>query len=274
MSSNNLFTPLNVGLLTLTNRIIMAPLTPDACLIITECTVIIPLTSAFYSEPVGRYELANLIIMSPLTRCRCTPDTHIPTPMMKEYYAQRASAGLTIAESTMIACDICRFYARPGVYTDEQFVAWKEITDALLHPGRGTRLVMNNGATPRGPSAIAVDGEIHTHEGKLPPQELTQNEIADIVQQFTPAAINSVEKAGFDGVEIHAAGGFLIEQFFHDVTNKRTDAYGGSLENKSRFLREVVTSVSDPISCDLVGLHFSPLSTHNDIVDSDKAELF
>ncbi|OQR89192.1 hypothetical protein THRCLA_09866 [Thraustotheca clavata] len=244
-------------------------------------------STLFTPIQVGRYELANRIVMSPLTRCRCTPDTHTPTPMMKEYYAQRASAGLIIAEGTMIAPDTCTFYAQPGVYTNEQLVAWKEITDAvhakggkifvqLHHPGRATHPVMNNGATPRAPSAISIDGEIHTHEGKLPyptPKELTQNEIADIVQQYATAAFNSVEKAGFDGVEIHSGNGFLIDQFLRDGANKRTDAYGGSFENRSRFLREVVAAVSDAIGSDRIGLHISPLSTYNNISDSDNAGL-
>ncbi|EQC40444.1 N-ethylmaleimide reductase [Saprolegnia diclina VS20] len=224
---------------------------------------------------IGRFTLPNRIFMAPLTRCRSSPGDHIPSELMIQHYADRASAGLTITECSMIAPKTSAFFAEPGVYSPEQLAVWKKITDAvhakggkifcqIWHAGRGAHPEHNDGAEPVGPSAIAIDGFTYTPSGRVPfvvPRELTLNEIAAIVQQFATAARNCVEIAGFDGVEVHAANGFLVDQFLKASSNTRTDAYGGSPENRTRFLREVVSAVVDAIGGDRVGVRFSPLNT-------------
>jgi len=225
--------------------------------------------------------------MAPLTRCRATPGTHVPTDLFTEYYAQRASAGLIITECTMILPLTSAFYSEPGIYTPEQISKWKEVTDAvhakggkifiqLWHAGRAAHPAYNDGAGTIAPSAIAIEGEVHTPSGKVPhvtPREITIDEIPHVVSAFATAAKAAVEQAGFDGVEIHAANGYLIDQFLRDGANKRTDAYGGAIENRARFLCEVLTAVTAAIGSDKVGVRLSMLNSYNSMIDADPTAL-
>lgn len=236
---------------------------------------------------IGDTLLKNRVIMAPLTRCRATAD-HIPTPLMTQYYAQRASAGLIIAEATMAMENNSAFWMEPGIYSAAQIQGWKGVTDAvhakggkiylqIWHGGRACHPLLNDGAQPVSSSPIAIiHGEVHTPQGMQPytlPRELTIIEIKEIVQGFKRAAINAKE-AGFDGVEVHGANGYLIDQFLRDGANKRTDEYGGSFENRSRFLFEILDAVCGVWGSKNVGLRISPLNSFNDIIDSEPISLY
>jgi len=205
---------------------------------------------------------------------------------MAKYYAQRASAGLIIAEATMIMQGNSAFYSEPGIYSNEQINGWKEVTKAvhdaggkiflqIWHGGRACHPLMNNGTQPVAPSAIAIEGEIHTPEGKVPyvtPRELTDDEIPDIIERFKLAAENAI-LAGFDGVEVHAANGYLLDEFLRDGSNKRKGNYGGSIENRARLLLEVLETVCTSCGNDKVALRLSPLNGYNSMYDSDPIAL-
>ncbi|RLO11129.1 hypothetical protein DYB28_007924 [Aphanomyces astaci] len=245
-----------------------------------------PTTTLFTPIQVGSNALANRIFMAPLTRTRAGP-THVPNALMAEYYAQRASAGLIVAECTMIAPNTSAFGGEPGLYTSDQFAGWKRVTDAvhakggkiflqIWHGGRAAHPDHNDGHENVAPSALIIEGEVHTSKGKVPnvlPRALTEVEIAEIVQQFATAASNAINEAGFDGVEIHGANGYLIDQFLRDGSNHRTDGYGGSLENRTRFLSEVVDAVTKAVGADKVGIRFSPLNSYNSMLDSNPEAL-
>lgn len=234
-------------------------------------------------EPLraGAFTLNNRMLMAPLTRARADAG-HMPNALMAEYYGQRASAGLVITECTMIAENTSAFVNEPGIYNAAQIEAWKATTQAvhakggkvfmqIWHAGRAAHPAMNGGAPIVSSSAIGLTGEALTPEGKLPnavPHALTETEIAAIVQTFAQAAKNAVA-AGFDGVEVHGANGYLIDQFLRDGANQRSDAYGGSMDQRSRFLFEVLTAVSEAIGSERVGLRLSPLNSYNDMKDSD-----
>jgi N-ethylmaleimide reductase len=234
---------------------------------------------------VGALTLPNRILLAPLTRTRAGAE-HLPNDLMAEYYAQRASGGLLITECTMVMENTSAFYAEPGVYSAAQIEGWKKTTSAvhakggrifmqIWHPGRAAHPSLNGGHHVVSSSAIAIEGDAHTPAGKVPqavPQALEVAEIAGIVAAFAQAAKNAMA-AGFDGVEIHGANGYLIDQFLRDGVNKRTDAYGGSLDNRARFLFEVITSVSAAIGSDRVGLRLSPLNSYNSMKDSDPVSL-
>ncbi|QCB44811.1 alkene reductase [Hydrogenophaga sp. PAMC20947] len=234
---------------------------------------------------VGRLALPNRILLAPLTRARAGLE-HMPNDLMAEYYAQRASGGLLITECTMVASNTSAFVTEPGIYTAEQISAWKKVTDAvhakggrifmqIWHSGRAAHPAMNNGAENVSSSAIAIDSEVNTPQGKLPnvqPRALALEEIPTLVQAYVQGAKNAIE-AGFDGVEVHGANGYLIDQFLRDSANQRTDAYGGSLENRARFLFEVLTAVTEAIGADRVGLRLSPLNSYNSMIDSDPLAL-
>jgi N-ethylmaleimide reductase len=234
----------------------------------------------FAPVQLGDLTLTNRFVMAPLTRCRAV--NHIPTDLMTEYYEQRASAGLVITECAMVTPGTSAFGNDPGIYSSEQIEGWKKITDAvhkssgrifiqIWHAGRAAHPLLNNGKECVAPSALAIDGETYTPEGKKPytvPRELSKAEIADIVQDFRKAAANAIA-AGFDGVEVHAANGYLIDQFLRDSANQRTDEYGGALENRARFLTEVLEAVSAEIGSQRVGLRLSPLNSFNSMRDSD-----
>ena len=233
----------------------------------------------------GALTLTNRILMAPLTRARADL-AHMPNDLMAQYYAQRASAGLIVTECTMIAPDTSAFITEPGIYSPEQVLAWKKITDAvhakggkivmqIWHAGRAAHPLLNHGAENVAPSAIAVSGEIQTPNGKVAhsvPRALTTAEISALVDTFAEAAKHAVA-AGFDGVEVHGANGYLIDQFLRDGANQRTDAYGGSMENRARFLFDVLTAVSAAIGSDRVGLRLSPLNSFNSMTDSNPIEL-
>jgi N-ethylmaleimide reductase len=230
---------------------------------------------------VGALSLPNRFILAPLTRTRAGME-HLPNDLMAEYYAQRATGGLLITECTMVTPGTSAFVAEPGVYSAEQIEGWKKTTAAvhakggrifmqIWHAGRAAHPDINGGKVSVSSSAIAIDGDIHTPNGKVPnalPHALSTDEIAAIVADFVQGAKNAIA-AGFDGVEVHGANGYLIDQFLRDGANKRTDAYGGSLENRARFLFEVLTAVTAAIGADRVGLRLSPLNSYNSMVDSD-----
>lgn len=243
-----------------------------------------PTDSLFQPIQLGANDLANRMAMAPLTRCRAPG--HQPNELMAEYYGQRASAGLIITECTMIQPNTSAFAAEPGIYSQEQIDGWKLTTKAvhekggkifmqIWHAGRAAHPALNAEENIVSSSDIGLSGETHTPKGKLPftpPTPLTTEQIKSIVNDYRQAAANAIE-AGFDGVEIHGANGYLIDQFLRDGTNKREDEYGGELENRARFLFEVVEAVTAEIGSDRVGLRLSPLNSYNDMKDSNPEAL-
>ena len=240
----------------------------------------------FSPVKLGSLELPNRLLMAPLTRCRAE-DGHVPGHLMAEYYAQRASAGLIIAEATMVMKGNSAFWREPGIYSSAQIDGWSRVTDAvhqaggrivlqLWHGGRACHPLLNDGAQPVAPSALAITGdEVHTPEGKqsyVVPRELRDDELPGIVQGFHQAAENA-RLAGFDGVEVHAANGYLLDEFLRDGANKRDGTYGGSIENRARLLLEVLVAVAEVWGSDRVGLRISPLNSYNSMIDSDPVAL-
>ncbi len=239
------------------------------------------------SATLGELELANRMIMAPLTRCRAG-DGFVPQPMNTIYYAQRACAGLIIAEATQVARNGLGYANTPGIYNQEQIEGWKQITKAvhdqggkiflqLWHAGRVAHPdLLEEGELPVAPSAIAADYLADLPHGQFPhviPRELTLEEITEIIEQFRQGAKNAKE-AGFDGVELHGANGYLPEQFLQDNSNHRTDEYGGSLKNRARFMLEIVEALIDVWGKERVGVRLSPSSTFNDMHDSNLTGTF
>jgi len=234
---------------------------------------------------VGALTLPNRILLAPLTRTRADAG-HMPNDLMVEYYSQRATGGLLITECTMVSPGTSAFINEPGIYSDAQIAAWKKVTEAvhakggriymqIWHAGRAAHPDMNDGVPTVSSSATAVEGDIATPNGKVPhavPHALTAEEIPAIVAAFAQGAKNAIA-AGFDGVEVHGANGYLIDQFLRDTPNQRTDSYGGSLENRARFLFEVLTAVTAAIGADRVGLRLSPVNSFNSMKDSDPLAL-
>lgn len=244
------------------------------------------LKTFFNPIKVGSLELKNKIVMAPLTRCRAD-ENHNPTDIMAEYYAQRASAGLIIAEATMIMEYNSAFGGRePGIYSQAQIDGWKKVTEAvhqkggkivlqLWHGGRACHPDLNHDRIPVAPSAIAIEAETYTPKGKVPyitPRALELAEIPVIIEGFVTAAKNA-KAAGFDGVEVHGANGYLLDQFMRDSANKRSDIYGGSLENRCRLLLEVTKAVIQVWGADKVGVRLSPLNSYNSMKDSNPQKL-
>lgn len=236
---------------------------------------------------VGRYKLRNRVVMAPLTRRRATND-HVPTDIMKIYYEQRASAGLIIAEATNISLQANGYMNSPGIYSHEQVEAWQPITEAvhnkggliflqLWHVGRVSHpLLQPNGQLPVSASAIRAIGSQKTPQGQkkmVTPRALDTTEIPGIIDDFRNAAKNAI-KAGFDGVEIHGANGYLLDQFLHDGSNVRTDKYGGSMENRARLTLEVTEACCESIGRDRVGIRLSPSGIYKDMFDSNPVELY
>ena len=233
----------------------------------------------FTDAKLGNLTLQNHIVMAPMTRNRATTD-HDVTPIMATYYAQRASAGLIITEGVAPSPNGNGYARVPGLYTDSQVAGWKNVTDAvhakgghiftqLMHTGRiGHSVNMHEGTELTAPSAIAASGQIYTDtDGMLDhptPRALTTEEVQQTIQEFVKASQNAID-AGFDGVEIHGANGYLVEQFLSPNTNHRTDQYGGSVENRSRFLLETAEAVGRAIGFDRVGVRLSPYGAFNDI---------
>lgn len=234
---------------------------------------------------LGPYQLPNRVIMAPLTRMRA-PNS-IPTPLMATYYAQRASAGLIISEATPISPQGVGYPSTPGIYTTQQILAWQQTTDAvhsqnghiflqLWHVGRISHPDFHNGALPVAPSAIAPEGNAITPSGLKPfvtPRALAIDELPEIVKDYRRATKNALA-AGFDGIEIHSANGYLLDQFLRDGSNQRTDSYGGSFENRARLLLEVTKAAIDIAGANRVGIRLSPSGTFNDMTDSDPEGMF
>ena len=237
------------------------------------------------SIDIGPYHLANRLVMAPLTRMRAP--LSCPTDLMATYYAQRASAGLIISEATPITTQGVGYPATPGIYNDSQVSAWKKITAAvhaksghifmqLWHVGRISHPDYHNGELPVAPSAIAPKGNAITPTGMqafVTPRALETDETPGIIEDYKTAASNALE-AGFDGIEIHSANGYLLDEFLRDGTNKRTDSYGGSVENRARFLLEVTEALISVCGANRVGIRLSPSGTFNDMSDSNPEAIF
>ena len=235
---------------------------------------------------LGAITAPNRILMAPLTRGRATR-AHVPTPMMAEYYAQRAGAGLIISEATGISQQGLGWPYAPGLWNAEQVAAWRPVTDAvhaaggriaaqIWHMGRLVHPDFLGGAAPVSASATIAPDAAHTYDGKKPYAEaraLRADEIPALLEDYRRAARNALE-AGFDGVQIHAANGYLIDEFLRDGTNHRTDEYGGPVENRIRLLREVVAAVAEAVGADRTGVRLSPNGTIQGCNDSDPVALF
>ncbi|PJA32126.1 MAG: alkene reductase, partial [Zetaproteobacteria bacterium CG_4_9_14_3_um_filter_53_7] len=239
----------------------------------------------FSSIEMGNQTLGNRMVMAPLTRNRA-PGC-IANALMAEYYGQRAGAGLIITEGTQISEQAVGYPATPGIYNQQQVDGWRLVTDAvhargghifaqLWHCGRISHPDFHAGELPVAPSAVRPAGDAFTYEGLKPfvtPRALEASEIPGIIEQYRHAAA-CAGNAGFDGVEIHAANGYLIDQFIRDGSNRRTDHYGGSLENRIRLLLEIVDAVGSEIGHDKVGVRISPVNAFNDMSDSDPQATF
>lgn len=247
-----------------------------------------PASPLLDSLHLGPYLLPNRVVMAPLTRMRAGPG-NVPHALHVEYYRQRASAGLIISEATQISPQGQGYPATPGIHSPEQIAGWRAVTDAvhtdggriflqLWHVGRISHSSFQpDGGLPVAPSAMAPAGKTMTAEWKNVPYEtpraLETAEIAGIVEDYRQAARNALD-AGFDGVEVHGANGYLLDQFLEDGSNQRSDAYGGSLENRARLLLEVVDAVAKVWGADRVGVRLSPYGSFNDMKDSDCAGHF
>ena len=236
---------------------------------------------------LGDLALRNRIVMAPLTRCRAAQGD-MPTPLMATYYQQRATAGLIVSEGVQISPRGKGYVGTPGIYTEAQSRAWRRITSAvhargglivlqLWHVGRASHSSLQpGGALPVAPSALAIPGRVHTPRGKLPfetPHALTVEEIDGVVEEYRHAARLAMD-AGFDGVEIHGANGYLLDQFLRDGANRRTDAYGGSVQNRARLLLRVVDAVTSVWPASRVGVRLSPNNPFNGMRDSNPFRTF
>ncbi|WP_020182360.1 alkene reductase [Methylotenera sp. 1P/1] len=236
---------------------------------------------------LGSISLKNRIVMAPLTRNRAG-EGGVPQAINATYYAQRASAGLIVTEATPISAMGHGYPALPGIYTDAQVAGWKKVTDAvhakggkiviqLWHVGRISHpSLLPNQALPVAPSAIKPAGQAFTYQGLVDyvePRALDASELPAIVQDYVHATKSAIA-AGFDGVEIHAANGYLLDQFLRDGANHRTDQYGGSIENRARLLLEVTQAVVNVIGADKVGVRVSPVNPFNDMSDSNPQAVF
>lgn len=241
----------------------------------------------FETYDLGPHRLKNRIVMAPMTRNRAGQG-NVPTSLIGLHYRQRASAGLIITEGSQVTPEGQGYPNTPGIHSAEQVAGWKQVTDAvhaegghiflqLWHVGRISHSLYQPGrALPVAPSAIAPRGQIYTSEGMKPyetPRALSTEEVAAVVEQYRNGAKHA-HAAGFDGVEVHGANGYLIDQFLQDGSNQRTDRYGGSAENRARFLLEVVQAVTDVWGPDRVGVRLSPNGSFNDMSDSNPAVTF
>jgi N-ethylmaleimide reductase len=237
---------------------------------------------------VGALELPNRIVMAPLGRARSDPQSREPTLSVATYYRQRATAGLIVSEATHVSPDSVSRPGTSGIHSDGQIAAWRRVTSAvhaangqifqqLFHLGRKADPArLPRGGLPGAPSAVAAKGEFSTPEGPRPfpvPRAFDLEEIPRVVSEFGQAAASS-KRAGFDGVEIHGANGFLVDQFLRDGANRRTDRYGGSIENRARFLLEVVDAAIDAFGADRVGVRVSPHARADGTDDSLPRETF
>ena len=240
----------------------------------------------FSPAKLGSIALKNRMVMAPLTRNRAG-EGGVPQDLNVTYYEQRASAGLIVTEATPISLMGHGYPALPGIYTDAQIAGWKKVTEAvhakggkiviqLWHVGRISHPSLLNGELPVAPSAIKPAGKAFTYKGLVDyvePRALDASELPAIVQDYVHATQCAL-KAGFDGVEIHAANGYLLDQFMRDGSNTRTDNYGGSFENRARLLLEVTKAVVETAGADKVGIRISPVNPFNDMHDSNPQALF
>jgi len=244
------------------------------------------MTDIFSPLSLGNIKLNNRIIMAPLTRARAV-DNRIPNDLMLKYYTQRSSAGLILTEATAISPSAVGYANTPGIWSQEQIDGWKKITSAvqrnggkifsqLWHVGRISHSQFLDGNSPVAPSAIRPEGHV-SHVRPITnyetPRALEIHEIKGIIADYKKAALNAKE-AGFDGVELHGANGYLVDQFLQDSTNKRTDEYGGSIENRVRFLTEIVDELISVWGSDRVGVHLAPRCDAHDMGDSNPLALF
>jgi N-ethylmaleimide reductase len=246
------------------------------------------MTTAFDPIVLGGRRLENRIAMAPMTRSRAYGPGAAPTELTATYYAQRANAGLIVTEGIQPSAVGQGYPDTPGLHTPEQVAAWRTVTDAvhreggvifaqLMHTGRiGHPVLLPDGLVPVGPSPVAAGGQVYTHEGPkdfVTPVELSEAEIERTIADFAAAARNAVA-AGFDGVEIHGANGYLLHQFLAPNSNRRTDGWGGGTEGRIRFAVEVVTAVAEAIGGDRVGLRVSPGNPFNDIAEENLDEVY
>jgi 2,4-dienoyl-CoA reductase-like NADH-dependent reductase (Old Yellow Enzyme family) len=243
--------------------------------------------SLFDPITIGDLQLPNRIIMAPLTRNRSTGAGRVPNELMRDYYMQRASAGAIIAEATSVTPAGVGYPQTPGIWSAEQVKGWRIVTDGvhkaggkillqLWHVGRISDPSYHNGAAPVAPSAIAPKGHVSLLRPERPyavPRALETAEVQGVVEAFRIGAENA-KAAGFDGVEIHGANGYLLDQFLQDSTNKRTDRYGGSIENRARLMLEVTDAVVSVWGAGKVGLHLAPRADAHDMGDSNLSETF
>jgi len=245
------------------------------------------MSSLFQPLKFGAYTLKNRIIMAPLTRSRANNPGRIPNELMLEYYRQRASAGMILTEGTAVTPMGLGYFDTPGIWNQSQTEGWQPITQAvheaggkifmqLWHVGRISDPVFLGGELPVAPSAIAAPGYVNHIRPKrdLPvPRALSIEEIKNFQSIYRTAAENA-KMAGFDGVELHAANGYLFDQFFHQSSNTRTDEYGGSIENRVRFLLEIIDVLIEVWGANKVGVHLAPASDRSGLEDSNPKELF
>ena len=233
---------------------------------------------------LGALALSNRVVMAPLTRMRAEADG-VPNDLLVEHYRQRATTGLIVTEGTWTSPVSQAYPGQPGIFSQAQIAGWHRVTDAvhaegglivmqLMHGGRVTHPEITGGLTPVAPSAIAIDGETHTPLGKKrfpEPHALETAELPGVTAELAQAARNAIE-AGFDGVEVHSANGYLLQEFLSPVSNVRTDAYGGSPANRARFVIETVTAVAEAVGADRVGIRISPSHNIQDVLETDDAE--
>lgn len=236
---------------------------------------------------LGALSLPNRILMAPLTRSRAIPDTRVPTSLQRDYYVQRAGAGLIFSEATSVTPMGVGYAATPGIWSDEQTEGWRKITDAvhdaggrmvsqLWHVGRVSDPLFLDGALPEAPSAVRPKGFVslvRPQKEFVTPRALELEEIPGIIAAFKRGAENA-KKAGFDGVHIHGANGYLLDQFLQDSTNQRSDIYGGPVENRARLMLEVADACIDVWGADRVGMHLAPRTDSHDMGDSDRLNTF
>jgi 2,4-dienoyl-CoA reductase-like NADH-dependent reductase (Old Yellow Enzyme family) len=244
------------------------------------------MSDLFQPLQLGELSLPNRILMAPLTRCRASAG-RVPNALMADYYVQRASAGLIFSEATSVTPMGVGYPDTPGIWSDEQVAGWKQVTDAvhaaggrmvlqLWHVGRISHPQYLGGALPVAPSAIAAKGHVSLLRPEVAypvPRALDLTEIPGIIEAYRKGAENA-KAAGFDGVEIHGANGYLLDQFLQDSTNQRTDAYGGSIENRARLMLDVTDAVISVWGAGRVGMHLSPRGDAQSMGDSDPAATF
>ncbi len=236
---------------------------------------------------LGALSLPNRILMAPLTRSRAVPDTRVPTSLQRDYYVQRAGAGLIFSEATSVTPMGVGYAATPGIWSEEQTEGWRKVTDAvhaaggrmvsqLWHVGRISDPIFLDGALPEAPSAVRPKGFVslvRPQKEFVTPRALELEELPGIIATFKRGAENA-KKAGFDGVHIHGANGYLLDQFLQDSTNQRSDAYGGPIENRARLMLEVADACIDVWGADRVGMHLAPRTDSHDMGDSDRLNTF